>query len=237
MRICKRNALFGLIAAVFLAGCEPSARAAPSTPAPAATKSTTSGEPMKTGALTLSALVASEHAAGDIWKQTERAIPPAIAPGDRLWITARVDAPAVVYVLGLEQRTYAFQRLGRAEVKAFEHVFPAGLTLTEPQTQISTLFVVAAHAPLPWLENLSTLSCAEWIGKYPSPTPQSACEHLASVIFKVPRQRRGRRRPQAEMMVLPDGRRLSAQAAGHQLDGSFVPVQVPIANRLFVPGP
>ena len=184
--------------------------------------------------LSLQALVASEFATDDGgWTQLGT-LPNRVRSGDRLWVAANVDNAAHVYVVGSKQIEYSFFLLGKSEPQPADaaqprQVLPGGLVLSQPQTSMSALFVVASLEPLHWLEGLEPTTCEQYLGIFPPDEPSDPCGHLANLYFKGPRDRRGPYRPIASVIAV-DGRELVAESKSFA-SGPFVIVKLPIGDR------
>lgn len=159
--------------------------------------------------VTIKGLASVEHRQnGDTFAAYEPRgpVPTPIKAGDRLRLQLEVADDAWIYAVA------AFQQSGYWKVGEWgpgvnttgkvRIPWPEGHIITGDEARMTTLFVIASAGELPWARDLTREDCSDLVGKMPSESPQTACDHLYGLFWKVPKRIRGKVPPRVERLKL-----------------------------------
>jgi hypothetical protein len=163
--------------------------------------------------------VAVEHGddAGALSFSPGKPVPFPLKARDTVWVRAEVDDSLYYYgVSSVGQARYRVLWTGAPGAHSGERVpFSQGLTVGPDHEGMDSLFLVASSEPLAWLGASGEVDCSAQVGKMPVTPPQSACDHLYGLNWKIPPQPRGLVRPTVEFISL-GGKTLGARVSEHQ---------------------
>jgi hypothetical protein len=75
--------------------------------------------------------------------------------------------------------------------------------LAADEAAMTTLIVIGSAEELPWARDLTRMSCAQLVGTPRPVAPETACDHLYGLFWRIPPRVRGLEPP--EVGVLEDG--------------------------------
>lgn len=178
--------------------------------------------------------LAVQHRDGDGWTPytPSQPVPIPIAPGDRLHVALDLSGASHVYAIGAEQQK-TWHKLGGWDADAIEQgrPWPDGLVLDAAHAAITTVFLVASNEALPWAESLTTADCSALVGQMPKDPPESACDHLYGLTWKVPGRPRGRVAPKVQPIDTADGTRLMGVVAGPNQGAPYTAIEWAVRAR------
>ena len=152
--------------------------------------------------------------------------PMPVKAGDRLRLKLEVKDNVWIYAIAAFRQS-EFWKLGEwrpvAGMGDIRFPWPDGKILTEDDARMTTLFVIASSEELAWAHELTRANCGTLKKAMPPKSPQSACDHLYNLFWKVPGRIRGRVSPKVERFE-HDGTRLPAIIATNG-DSPFTAVE------------
>ena len=163
--------------------------------------------------------VAVEHGddADGLSFSPRKPVPFPLKAGDTIWVRAELDDGLYYYGVGSSgQARYRVLWTGGPGAHGGERVpFSQGLMVGQDHQGMDRLFLVASSEPLAWLDASGEVDCSEQAGKMPVSPPQSTCDHLYGLNWKIPPQARGMVSPPVEHISL-GGKTLGARVSEHQ---------------------
>jgi len=204
-----------------------------STDRPAIAKETAvKSDPTPAATPSIGGRLAVEHREGESFRPyaPTQPVPIPVAPGDRLHVVLDVSGAAHVHAIGAAQQK-TWHKLGAWPAEAFADGRPKQWVLDAAHAEITTIFFVASSAALPWAEGLTTADCSALVGQMPKDEPESACDHLYGLTWKVPGRARGRVPPKVQAIDTAEGTRLMGVVAGPNKGAPYTAIEWAVRPR------